>query len=123
MCICGKILDRENNIFYILILAKPGSDIPEGLAEVNQEESTQLFPEDTDKNATMLEGDLADHQNLASKLSVENKMATEEISTGVYEMEASRMKDELHSLKRELDNAKSEVQALNGIFETLDNIF
>ncbi|XP_023335068.1 rab GTPase-binding effector protein 1 [Eurytemora carolleeae] len=100
-------------------LPKPGSDIPEGLAEVNQEESTQLFPEDTDKNATMLEGDLADHQNLASKLSVENKMATEEISTGVYEMEASRMKDELHSLKRELDNAKSEIAVSAYLQESL----
>ena len=119
MCICGKILDRENNIFYILILAKPGSDIPEGLAEVNQEESTQLFPEDTDKNAIMLEEDLANHQNLAPKLSEENKMATKEISTVFHEMEASRMKDELHSLKRELDNAKSEVQALSDIFATL----
>ena len=103
-----------------LISAKPGSDIPEGLTEVNQEKSAQLFPEDTDKNATTLEEESAD-QNLAPKLSEENNMATEEISTGVYEMEASRMKDELYSMKRELDNAKSEVQALNGIFKTLVN--
>ena len=98
-----------------LISAKPGSDIPEDLTEVNQEKSAQLFPEDTDKNATTLEEESA-YQNLATKLSEENNMATEEISTGVYEMEASRMKDELYNMKRELDNAKSEVQALNDIF-------